>query len=137
MTYEIVERLPTPEEYNYLRESVGWGIYERDVAAGALPNSLYGVCVVEGNAVIGMGRVIGDRGLCFYIQDVIVTPPNQRRGIGRRIMDKLMQYIKDHAQNNSVIGLMAAKGVEPFYEHYGFTRRPNERLGCGMTLFYS
>jgi len=52
-------------------------------------------------------------------------------------MDKLMQYIKDHAQNNSVIGLMAAKEVEPFYEHYGFTRRPNERLGCGMTLFYS
>jgi len=31
---------------------------------------------------------------------------------------------------------MAAAGKEPFYEKYGFTRRPTERLGAGMTQFW-
>ncbi len=30
----------------------------------------------------------------------------------------------------------AATGKEPFYEKYGFTRRPNDRLGAGMTIFW-
>jgi hypothetical protein len=27
-------------------------------------------------------------------------------------------------------------GKEPFYERYGFTARPNESLGSGMTIFW-
>ena len=31
---------------------------------------------------------------------------------------------------------MAAAGKEGFYERYGFIRRPTERLGAGMALFW-
>ena len=41
-----------------------------------------------------------------------------------------------HAHHNAVVGLMAATGKEPFYEKYGFTRRPTNTLGAGMTIFY-
>ena len=51
-------------------------------------------------------------------------------------MYKVMEYIRTHANNNTVIGLMAAKGKEPFYERYGFTIRSTDKLGSGMTMFW-
>ena len=51
-------------------------------------------------------------------------------------MNIVMEYIRTHANNNSVIGLMAAKGKEPFYTRYGFTIRPDDRLGSGMTMWW-
>jgi ribosomal protein S18 acetylase RimI-like enzyme len=136
MNYQIIEKLPTPEDYNQLRQLVGWGIYERDVILQALPNSLYCVCAVKDGEIIGMSRIIGDGGIAYYIQDVIVKPDYQRKGVGTKLMDKIMEYIRLHANNNSVIGLMAAKGKEPFYIRYGFTGRPDDRLGSGMTMWW-
>jgi hypothetical protein len=52
------------------------------------------------------------------------------------MMDKVMEYIRVHARNGSIIGLMSAKGKEQFYERYDFVRRPNDRLGCGMIIFW-
>ena len=52
------------------------------------------------------------------------------------MMDRVMDYIRTHASHNTIIGLMAAYGKEPFYEKYGFTRRPTERFGAGMTMFW-
>jgi ribosomal protein S18 acetylase RimI-like enzyme len=136
LNYQIIEKLPTPEEYNQLRQTVGWGIYERDVIEQALPHSLYCICAVFNGEIIGMARIIGDRGIAYYIQDVIVKPDYQRQGIGKQLMDKIMEYLRIHANNNSVIGLMAAKGKEPFYTPYGFTIRPDDRLGSGMTMWW-
>jgi ribosomal protein S18 acetylase RimI-like enzyme len=136
LNYQLVEKLPTPEEYNQLRQSVGWGIYARDVILQALPNSLYCICAVKDGEIIGMARIIGDGGIAYYIQDVILKPEYQRQGIGTQLMDKVMEFIRAHANNNSVIGLMAAKGKEAFYTRYGFTVRPDDRLGSGMTMWW-
>jgi GNAT superfamily N-acetyltransferase len=137
MDYRIEERLPTPEEYQTLRKSVGWRERTQESVRRGLPGSLYGVCAYADQTLVGMARIIGDGGLVYYIQDVIVIPEFQKHGIGARMMDKIMGYIKAHASRNSVIGLMAAKGVEPFYEKYGFLVRPNDRYGSGMTIFWS
>jgi len=74
--------------------------------------------------------------LVFYIQDVIVIPEYQNKGIGTQLMKKVMEYIEKHANDNSVIGLMSAKGKEKFYEKFGFSIRPNENFGSGMTIFW-
>ena len=136
MPYEIIEKLPSPEEYNRLRELVGWGVYNQEVVARALPCSLYCVCAYQESTIIGMARIIGDGGLVYYIQDVIVHPAHQRQGIGTQLMDKVMDYIATHASHNTIVGLMSAKGKEPFYEKYGFFQRPNERFGAGMMRFW-
>ena len=136
MKCQIAERLPSEDEYNELRASVGWGVYEGGVADAALPGSLFCVCALVAGSVVGMARVIGDVGLTFYVQDVIVRPEYQRQGIGTMLMERTMAYIRTHAHHNSVIGLMAAAGKEPFYERYGFATRPNDRLGSGMTIFW-
>jgi ribosomal protein S18 acetylase RimI-like enzyme len=133
---QVIEALPSPAGYNHLRALVGWGTYAEEVIAQALPRSLYSVCAYRDGELVGMARVIGDGGLVYYVQDVIVVPVCQRQGIGTRMMDQVMGYIRAHAGPNAVVGLMAAGGKEPFYEKYGFTRRPNDRLGAGMTIFW-
>jgi GNAT superfamily N-acetyltransferase len=134
--YTIIERLPGATDYNRLREAVGWGAYRKEVIARSLPHSCYCVCAVAYGQVVGMARIVGDGGLVYYIQDVIVLPAFQGQGIGTRIMDRIMAYIGMHASHNTIIGLMAAKGKEAFYERYGFIRRPSDRYGAGMIMFW-
>lgn len=134
--YEISEALPSAEEFNTLRHSVGWKIHDLQVVRNSLPNSLYGVCVRCDGELVGMGRVVGDGGTIFYIQDVVVIPEHQGQGCGAMVMERIMNYIQTHAHNHSTVGLMAAFGKERFYEHYGFKCRPNEKLGAGMTIFW-
>jgi GNAT superfamily N-acetyltransferase len=136
MNLELVEELPAAREYNRLRAAVGWGTQPLPIVERALPHSLYGVCAYLDRALAGMARVIGDGGLVYYIQDVIVLPEQQGKGIGAALMDAVMGYIRAHASHNSVVGLMSAKGKEGFYVRYGFIARPNDRLGCGMTIFW-
>ena len=90
---------------------------------------MYAVCVMHDGVIVGCGRVVGDAGIYLYIQDVIVLPPHQRQGLGRRIMDAIMGYVARQARTNTFVGLMAAEGVAPFYVSYGFTERPPKRPG--------
>lgn len=132
----IEERLPTAEEYNALRADAGWGTYDRETAARWLPASLYGVCAVDGERTVGMARVVGDGGLVFYVQDVVVAAPHRGQGVGGRLMERVMAFVASRAAPGAVVGLMSAAGKEAFYERLGFVRRPTERFGCGMTLFW-
>ena len=60
----------------------------------------------------------------------------QKRGIGSKIVQLLMDFLEENAPINSYIGLMSAKGLEKFYSKYGFIERPNEYFGAGMTQFW-
>jgi len=84
---------------------------------------------------VGMARVIIDYGYIVYIADVIVRPDYQGMGIGRALMSKVKAYIDENIApgQGKFISLMAAPGKESFYEKYGFIKRPNDTLGCGMT----
>lgn len=142
MSIAIVERFPSPEEYNALRASAGWGTYDLEIARACLPRSLYGVCAVTGGAVtgggeiggstVGMARVVGDGGLVCYIQDVVVLPAWRGQGVARLLMDAVMAWVRVHMAPNAVVGLMAAAGLESFYRSYGFQARPDGRYGAGM-----
>lgn len=131
---KILEKSPTPEEYNRLRKSVLWPEYEFSDIESSLSSSLYSVSCYFNDEIIGYGRIIGDLKLCFYIQDVIVIPEYQNMGIGTEIMERIMEFISNNAVKHSVIGLMAAKGKEEFYSRFGFDIRPSELYGHGMHL---
>ena len=128
-TIEIVERAPTPDEYRRLRASVGWNELDADAIRAGLSGSLYSVVLERDGEVIGCGRVVGDGGVYFYVQDVIVVPDLQGQGWGERIMDAVMHYLDASVRPGSFIGLMAAKDVEAFYLRFGFERRPDDRPG--------
>jgi len=127
--YELIEKIPTVEEYQSLRNTVGWSKVNDTAVNMSLKNSLYSVCLYNNNQIIGMGRIIGDAGIYYYIQDVIVLPNFQRKGLGKKIMNSIVKYLADNADSTAFIGLMAAKGFWKFYEDYGFQRRPSDAPG--------
>ena len=129
MEFKFVDRVPTVSEYLTLRKSVGWHALPNSSAELGLAGSLFSVCVVLGDETVGCGRIVGDTGIYFYIQDVIVRPDFQHRGLGTRIMEKLMTYLDARAHQGAFIGLMAAPGLESFYGRFGFNCFPAESPG--------
>jgi len=126
---KIEYRLPTVSEYKKLRGLVGcWETVETAIDV-ALKNSLFSVVAVEHDTVIGFGRVIGDGGLYFYIQDLIIHPDYQAKGLGKSLMKELMGYIMSSATSGSFVGLMAAKGLEKYYDRLGFKARDEDAPG--------
>jgi GNAT superfamily N-acetyltransferase len=128
--YVLVEQVPEVEQYRRLREAVGWETMDPKSTKIGLQNSIYSVCVYRENNLVGYGRVIGDWAIHFYIQDVMVLPEYQGKGIGTRIMNYIMRFLKEHGHPNSYFGLFAAKGKAEFYEKFGFIRRDPD--GPGM-----
>jgi GNAT superfamily N-acetyltransferase len=127
--YEVIERIPSVEEYLVLREAVGWGRLDEQMTARGLANALFTVCLLHQDQVIGCGRVIGDGGLYFYLQDIIVLPAFQGKGLGKRLMQAILAYLEKQALVGAFVGLMAAKDVSPFYTQFGFALRPPDRPG--------
>ena len=135
ITYK--EYTPTPEEFNNLTEAVDWGTRENKIIEEALKHTLYSLCVYDENKLIGYGRIIGDKTIFLYRQDIMVIPEYQGKKIGTGIMNKLIEKINEYKKVNPEIRtyLGATKGKESFYEKFGFISRPNEELGAGMILY--
>lgn len=124
----VIERKPTVEEYIQLRDSVGWKTLQHDKIKTGLDNSIYCVCAEDQDNIIGFGRIVGDGGTVFYIQDIIVKPSYQKQKIGTLIMRKLMEYIDNNCIEDAIIGLIAISELDKFYEKFGFTYNPNNRF---------
>ncbi len=134
MEIRLIEKIPTANEFNMLTEAVGWGTREEKIVEEALRNTLYSLCVYDKDRLIGYGRIIGDKTIFLYIQDVMVIPQYQGRKIGTNIMEALLKQVEEYMKINPDIRLYlgASKGKEAFYERFGFVARPNDELGAGM-----
>ncbi len=86
---------------------------------------------------VAMGRMLFDFGYTAYLGDVIVRPEYQGQGIGKRIVENLIDRTMDSAHEGEWIMFIlgAAKNKEPFYEKLGFQKRPNETSGGGMSMY--
>lgn len=128
------DKPPTPAEFNQMRETVGWGpILPTRHAATALEHSLFCVSVYIGKELVGMGRVIGDRGYVFLLQEIVVLEEHRGQGIGSRIVQRLLERIDELGLERAYVVLMSSQGHEGFYERFGFERRPSEHRGAGMS----
>ncbi len=136
MNIELKHSL-TVEEYNALRLSVDWKEIPEEQAKRGLSNTYYLTAAVLNGETIGLARVISDGGYVAYIADVIVNQEYQGKGVGRMILNDVMDYIKNVLSRGETVMviLVAAKGKEEFYEKFGFIKRPNEQYGAGMTLW--
>ena len=124
------------EDYNALRDAVGWGRLCEDQAAQSLENSAFVISCYDGEKIAGAARLIWDRGATAYLADVMVMPEYQRQGIGTYMVEENIAFLKSQLREGwrIKIVLIAAKGKEEFYEKFGFCVRPNENAGPGMDL---
>ncbi|MFC7679067.1 GNAT family N-acetyltransferase [Paenibacillus sp. GCM10028914] len=125
----------TPEIYIELRRKVGFKQYSFEDVAMALEKTLFSVVIYDADKPVGIGRVLGDDRVVFFIKDVVVDPDYQNRSIGHDIMLSLMEYIEGKACKNAYVGLMSTPNKEGFYKKFGFIQRPNEEFGHGMVKF--
>lgn len=133
MIITIEENTLTAKQFISLRESVGWSGVERQVEK-ALKHSIVSIAAKCENKVVGMGRLVGDGALNWYVQDVVVMPQYQGKGIGLKIMNHILKFIELNSLPDTrvTIGLIAAKGKEDFYRKFDFSSCPNDHDGNGM-----
>ncbi len=72
----------------------------------------------DGEKLVGMGRALSDGVSDAYIQDVIVLERYRRKGLGRDIVQTLVQGLKQ--KGIDWIGLVAEPGTAYFYKSLGF-----------------
>jgi len=134
--YSFHEEIPARQKYNELRELVGWGPLDDVIVERSLPKSVYAITAKCDGEVIAFARVVGDGGLCFHIQEIIVHPDHQKKGIAKKFMQYIFDYLKKNAAKRSYISVFVGKGLEDFYKEYGFWERPTKVMGSGMMQFW-
>jgi GNAT superfamily N-acetyltransferase len=134
---QIIENRLDIDTYLFLRESVAFKTLKKEQAKRALQNSIITITAYIDGKVCGMGRIVGDGAVICYIQDLVVHPDYRGMGVGKEIMNTLMQKVIDMTEEGSemMLSLMCAKGREEFYEHFGFIQRPTDSLGPGMIKY--
>lgn len=88
-----------------------------DFLARVVQNSAIFVGAFYKKKLIGMGRALSDLTSDAYIQDVVVLKDLRNKGIGRKIIQMLVEKLK---KNVDWIGLVAEPGSVSFYEDLGF-----------------
>ena len=67
-----------------LYSSVGWFAYthDMDILENAVNNSLSVITAWQDDKLVGLIRAVGDGVTILYIQDILVNPEFQNKGIG-------------------------------------------------------
>jgi GNAT superfamily N-acetyltransferase len=80
--------VPPAADLAALYGAVGWTAYTRDPDAlhRAVAASAWVATAWDGPTLIGLCRVLSDDVAIAWLQDVLVAPSAQRRGLGRRLV---------------------------------------------------
>jgi len=119
----------TPAEYRMLLAAVGWRpVTEPDGDLAAALDSSWNVTVrMPDGALVGLARVLDDGLLYASIWDILVVPERQRRGIGRA----LLQAVLEETAGRRLLSLIATPAGEALYRAVGFA----ETDGRSIALF--
>jgi ribosomal protein S18 acetylase RimI-like enzyme len=117
---EINYKAPAPSEYINLRVEGGLSSKSLEAATIGLANSLFTVSIYEDNTLIGLGRVVGDGGTVFHVVDIVVRPSFQGQGLGKIIMQEIMDYLDKNTYPGSYVSLIADEPANKLYEKFGF-----------------
>lgn len=108
------------EDVLHLYQAVGWTNYthQPEMLEHALSHSLVIYLALDGDAVVGLIRLVGDGFSSVFVQDLIVLPIYQRQGIGSALMKEALKDYKD-AYQVQLVTEETEKNVG-FYRSMGF-----------------
>lgn len=130
---QLVEQAASAEDFVRLRHITGLSPRPAHLVAKGLAASLYAVRIEDNGQTVAMGRITGDGALNLDIVDVAVDPAYQGQGLGRQIMNALMEWLRLNTEPDAYITLMG--DVPALYEKYGFklTRPRSEGMFYAWT----
>ena len=108
------------EDVLHLYQAVGWTNYthQPQMLEQALSQSLVIYLALDGDAVVGLIRLVGDGFSSVFVQDLIVLPSYQRQGIGSSLMKEALKDYKD-AYQVQLVTEETERTLE-FYRFMGF-----------------
>ena len=108
------------EDVLHLYQAVGWTNYtnQPQMLEQALSHSLAIYVALDGDAVVGLIRLVGDGFSSVFVQDLIVLPTYQRQGIGSALMKQALGDFKG-AYQVQLVTEQTEKNVG-FYRSIGF-----------------
>jgi GNAT superfamily N-acetyltransferase len=130
-TYVLLPTPPEVDEYLRLRAESGLSPKTPEQAGYAVANS-WAFCHVrhrESDVAVAMGRLLGDGGWYFHVADMATLPGHQRRGLGRRVLEWLLDQVDSRAPAGPYVTLMADEPGRPLYRSLGFVESAPKSLG--------
>ena len=127
MVYEYNETVSS-EALADLRESVGWNRMESEYGSPLL-SSYYHIAVYDGGQLVGYIDSVSNGVTDAYIQDLMVSPDHQGKGIGTDLMNKMIARLKE--KHIYVISVAFEERLKPFYDRFGFSS-----MLCGQMETY-
>lgn len=106
--------------------SVGWVKHSNEIIQQVFEASNVVALASVDERIIGFGRAITDGVFNAAIYDVVVHPEYQNQGVGKKIMEHLMDKLAD----GSCVHLISTSGNEAFYRKMGF-----KRIKTGMARY--
>lgn len=76
---ELVDNILQAEDFVRLRIETGFAEIPVEHARKALQNGLINVSALYNGELVGMGRLVGDGAMYWYLQEIIVLPRFQRK----------------------------------------------------------
>ena len=111
-----------------LYKAVGWSNYYEhpEMLKKAYAGSLCTLAAYEDETLTGIIRCVGDGYSILFIQDILVYPEYQRRGIGTALMKAVLEKYP-HTYQIELATDNTEKTIS-FYKSLGF--RPMQDIGC-------
>ena len=116
------------EEILSLYASVGWTAYtdHPQVLRQGFAHSLLTLGAYEGETLLGLVRAVGDGATIVFVQDLLVRPEHQRKGIGSALLQAILDR---HPQVRQIeLATDNTEKTKAFYRSMGF--REMGEIGC-------
>ena len=116
------------DEILRLYSEVGWTAYTENMAAleEGYKNSLLVLAAYEGDELLGIIRAVGDGCTIVFVQDILVFPGHQRRGVGTALLKAVLVRYPDVRQVELVTDNIPK--TVAFYKSLGFSEL--SEIGC-------
>lgn len=111
-----------------LYASVGWTAYtdHPDVLRKGFENSMLTLSAYEEDQLLGIIRTVGDGHTIVFVQDILVFPEHQRKGIGSALLQAILDRYSHVRQ--IVLATDNTSKTIAFYKSRGFLEL--SEIGC-------
>ena len=116
MIFKTNEKVPAAL-LSSLRESVGWNKMEKELSNPNMTSFCH-ISAFEENELVGYIDSISNGVTDAYIQDLMVKPEYQGKGIGSKLMNMMIDYLKEN--HIYMISVVFDESLKSFYERFGF-----------------
>lgn len=116
ITYSSVRELPQ-KELERLFLSVNWESGKLpELLAKAMPGYKTVFTAWDGERLVGLVSAMDDEVMTAYVHFLLVDPEYQKKGIGKRLMEMILEHYKSYNR----ICLIAENHALDFYKGLGF-----------------